>query len=259
MGQSSPAGRLAAIALGLLACIDIATADERVDEILTVQQDAAAADREAQVEVDGLADETQDAVSEYRVRVQELDRLRRYNDNLQRTINDQDREKAALARQINDFGDLERGIVPLLIDMVDDLERFVALDVPFRLDERRANVTRLRDLMDRADVTIAERYRQVMASYQDEVATGRNMESYSGELNIDGVPRTVDFLRVGRVLLAYQTPDREQTGYWDTTTRQWRTLDNRYRRPVGLGIRIARSLAAPDILELPIAAPREGG
>ena len=258
VGQSSPAGRLAVIAMGLLACTDIATADERVDEILAVQQDATAADREAQVEIDGLADETQDAVSEYRVRVQELDRLRRYNDNLQRTINDQDREKAALARQINDFGDLERGIIPLLIDMVDDLERFVALDVPFRLDERRANVTRLRDLMDRADVTIAERYRQVMASYQDEVAVGRNIESYPGELNIDGVPRTVDFLRVGRVLLAYQTPDREQTGYWDTRTRQWRTLDNRYRRPVGLGIRIARSLAAPDILELPIAAPREG-
>ena len=244
--------------MGLLACTDITAADERVDEILTVQQDATAADRETQVEVDGLADETQDAVSEYRVRVQELDRLRRYNDNLQRTINDQDREKAALARQINDFGDLERGIIPLLIDMVDDLERFVALDVPFRLDERRANVTRLRDLMDRADVTIAERYRQVMASYQDEVAVGRNIESYSGKLDIDGVPRTVDFLRVGRVLLAYQTPDREQTGYWDTRTRQWRTLDNRYRRPVGLGIRIARSLAAPDILELPIAAPREG-
>ena len=259
MGQPLFTGRLAAIALGLLAWTDIAAADERVDEILAVQQDATAADRAAQVEVDGLADETQDAVSEYRVRVQELDRLRRYNDNLQRTINDQDREKAALARQINDFGDLERGIIPLLIDMVDDLERFVALDVPFRLDERRANVTRLRDLMDRADVTIAERYRQVMASYQDEVAIGRNIESYSGELKVDGVPRTVDFLRVGRVLLAYQTPDREQTGYWDTRTRQWRTLDNRYRRSVGLGIRIARSLAAPDILELPIAAPQEGG
>ena len=193
VGQSISAGRLVAIAMGLLACTDIAAADERVDEILAVQQDATAADREAQVEVDGLADETQDAVGEYRVRVQELDRLRRYNDNLQRTIADQDREKAALARQINDFGDLERGIVPLRIDMVDDLERFVALDVPFRLEQRRANVTRLRDLMDRVDVTIAERYRQVMASYQDEVAVGRNIECYSGELEIAGEPRTVDF------------------------------------------------------------------
>ena len=112
--------------------------------------------------------------------------------------------------------------------------------------------------MGRADVTIAEKYRQVMASYQDEVAVGRNIESYSGELEIAGATRTVDFLRVGRVLLAYQTLDRAETGYWDTRTRQWRTLDSGFRRPVTLGIRIAQGLAPPDILALPIAAPREG-
>jgi len=246
------------IVFGVLLCTGTATADERVDEILDVQQAATAADQEAQLEIDNLADEIQDAISEYRVHLQELDRIRRYNDNLRRMIDDQDNEKAALVRQIDDFGDLERGIVPLLVDMVDDLERFVALDVPFRVDERRGNVMRLRDLMDRADVSIAEKYRQVMASYQDEVAVGRNMETYSQELDIAGVARSVDFLRVGRVLLAYQTPDREQTGYWDTRTGQWRVLDGTYRRPVSLGIRIARDLAPPDILKLPIAAPEEG-
>ena len=253
--QSVCARGPALLVFGLLA--GVATADERVEEILYAQQQATAADRRAQVEIDDLADETQEAVSEYRVRLQELERTRRYNDNLERTISDQDREKASLSQQIDDFGDLERGVVPLMMDMVDDLERFIALDIPFRTDQRRDNATRLRDLMDRADVTIAEKYRQVMASYQDEVGVGRNIESFSGELEIAGATRTVDFLRVGRVLLAYQTPDREQTGYWDTTTRQWRTLTSGYRRPVALGIRIARSLAPPDILELPIAAPQE--
>lgn len=255
MDQSACALGLAVLVFGLLSWPGVATADERVDEILNVQQGATAADQRAQLEIDDLADETQEAASEYRIRLQELERTRRYNDNLERTIDDQDREKASLSRQIDDFGDLERGIVPLLMDMVDDLVRFVALDMPFRTDQRLANATRLRDLMDRADVTIAEKYRQVMASYQDEVATGRNIESYSGELEIAGATRTVDFLRVGRVLLAYQTPDREQTGYWDTTTRQWRTLASGYRRPVALGIRIARSLAPPGIVALPIAAP----
>ena len=256
--QSTSARRLVAVVFALVACIHATAADERVDELLDVQKDAAAAERKTQVEIDELADETLEAVGEYRLRLHELDGTRRYNGNLERTIADQDREKASLSRQIDDFGDLERGIVPLLMDMVDDLERFVALDMPFRLDQRRANTKRLRELMDRADVTIAEKYRQVMASYQDEVAIGRNIESYSGELEIAGATRTVDFLRVGRVLLAYQTLDREETGYWDTTTRQWRTLDSGYRRPVTLGIRIAQGLAPPDILALPIAAPQEG-
>ena len=257
MDQSTSAGRLAAIAFGLVACDDALAADARVDEMLAVQQGTTAFERQAQVEIDDLADETQEAIGEYRLCLQELDGTRRYNDNLERAVTDQDREKKALARQIDDFGDLERGIVPLLMDMVDDLERFVALDMPFRLDQRRANAMRLHELMHRADVSVAEKYRQVMASYQEEVAIGRNIESYSGEVDIAGATFRVDFLRIGRVLLAYQTLDRKQMGYWDTTVRRWSTLDSAYRRPLNLGIRIARSLAPPDILTLPIAAPGE--
>ena len=243
---------------GLALCAGSATADERVNEMLRVQQGATAADKQAQTEINGLADETQEAVSEYRVRLQELDRIRRYNDNLQRTINDQEREKTSLTRQINEFGDLEQGIVPLLIDMIDDLERFIALDMPFQMERRRDAITRLRDTLDRGDVSIAEKYRQVMFMYQRETSLGRDLESYPGELDIGGVSRRVDFLRVGRVLLAYQTPDREETGFWDTRAGEWRALDDGYRAPITLGIRMARRLAPPDILALPIAAP-EGG
>ena len=248
----------AAVACGLCLFAAPAAGDQRVNEMLAVQQGATAADRQAQAEVNALADETQEAVSEYRVRLQELDRIRRYNDNLQRTIDDQEREKASLTRQINEFGDLEQGIVPLLMDMVEDLDRFISLDVPFLMDMRRGMLTDLRDLMDRSDVSIAEKYRRVMGAYQIEATIGRNMESYPGELDIGGVSRKVDFLRVGRVLLAYQTPDREETGYWDTSAGEWRSLDDSYRSPITTGIRMARRLAPPDILTLPIAVP-EGG
>lgn len=248
----------AVVACSLCLFAGAAAGDQRVNEMLALQQSATADDRQAQAEVDALADETQEAVSEYRVRLQELDRIRRYNDNLQRTIDDQEREKASLNRQINEFGDLEQGIVPLLMDMVEDLDRFISLDVPFLPDLRSRGLTDLRDLMDRSDVSIAEKYRRVMGKYQAEAAMGRNMEAYLGELEIGGVTRQVDFLRVGRVLLAYQTPDREETGYWDTRTQEWRPLDDSYRSPITTGIRMARRLAPPDILALPVAAP-EGG
>ncbi len=250
--------RFVPVVFGLTLCAGSTMADQRVNEMFRLQQGATVAEQKAQSEIDGLADETQEAVSEYRVRLQELDQIRRYNDNLQRTINDQDREKASLTRQINEFGNLEQGIVPLLMDMVEDLDRFIALDVPFLLDTRRDLITDLRDIMDRSDVTIAEKYRRVMGAYQTESGIGNNMEAYPGELEIDGVTRKVDFLRVGRVLLAYQTPDREETGYWDTRAREWRTLDDSYRTPITTGIRMARRMVPPDILTLPIAAP-EGG
>ena len=249
---------LGLFACGLLVGSGSATADERVEEMLRVQQGATVAAVQAQTEINGLADETQEAISEYRVRLQELDRLRTYNNNLQSTINDQEREKASLTRQIDEFGDLEQGIVPLLMSMIDDLDRFIQLDVPFFVDSRRAMITELRDIMDRSDVSIAEKYRNVMTTYVAEASMGGNMDSYAGELEIDGVTRAVDFLRIGRVLLAYQTPDRERTGYWDTNAREWRALDNSYRSPITLGLRMAKSLAPPDILTLPIAAPKDG-
>ena len=254
-----PAGaRFTPVALGLLLCAGSATGDERVNEMLQVQQGATAAARQAQTEINGLADATQEAVSEYRVRLQELDRIRRYNGHLQRLVNDQDGVKASLTRQINEFGDLEQGIVPLLLDMIEDLDRFVQLDVPFQMQQRRDNITRLRNLMDQSNVSIAEKYRQVMGSYQVETLIGRNMESYAGELDLGGIRRKVDFLRVGRVLLAYQTPDREETGYWDKQAGEWRALDDSYRSPITQGIRMARRLVPPDILTLPVAAPQRG-
>ncbi len=253
--KSIGASSIVALASGLLLCAGVAMADQRVNEMLALQQGATAADRQAQVEIDGLADATQEAIGEYRVRLQELDRIRRYNDNLQRIIDDQEREKASLARQIDEFGDLEQGIVPLLMDMVEDLDRFVNLDVPFGIKVRRQMVAGLRELMDRSDVSIAEKYRNIMGAYIGETSVGRNMVSYLGDLEIDGVSRNVNFLSVGRVLLAYQTPDREQTGYWDNRAREWRPLDNSYRGPIMQGIRMAQKLAPPDLLVIPVAAP----
>ena len=246
------------VALGMLLCVDPSGADNRVNEMLAVQQGAANTERRAQSQINQLADETQEAVSEYRVRLQELDRVRRYNNNLQRTIDDQEREKTSLTRQIDEFGELEQGIVPLLMDMIDELDRFIELDVPFDIERRRGMIVRLRDTMDRSDVSVAEKYRNVMSMYMAEAGMGRDMYSYSGELEIDGAPRNVDFLSVGRVLLAYQTPDRERTGYWDTAAREWRPLQNSYRGPITLGIRMARRLAPPDLLVLPVAAPNGG-
>jgi len=66
-------------------------------------------------------------------------------------------------------------------------------------------------MMPRADVTVSEKYRRIVEAYQLEMEYGRTIEAYRGER--DG--KTVDFLRVGRVGLMYQSPDGKETGYWD--------------------------------------------
>ena len=66
--------RFSILAWGLCLIAGTAAGDQRVNEMLALQQSATAAERQAQAEVNTLADETQEAVSEYRVRLQELDR-----------------------------------------------------------------------------------------------------------------------------------------------------------------------------------------
>ena len=62
---------------------------------------------------------------------------------------------------------------------------------------------------------LPERFRRIMEAYQVETDYGRTIEAYSGKLARDGKPRTVDFLRAGRVALVYATLDGGETGYWD--------------------------------------------
>ena len=226
-----------------------------VGAVLEVQTGTTRAAQETQTRVDALADEAQTLLGEYRLKLQALDQLRRYNANLERTVADQEREKTSLARQIEDFGDLERGIVPLMLDMVDALDDFVRLDMPFQRSEREGRVRALRALMDRADVSVAEKYRRIMSAYEVEAEFGRNIEAYSGELDTGAGPRQVEFLRVGRAVLAYQTPDRTESGYWDGAKRAWRPLPSRYRGALRQGLRIARKQAAPRILTLPVMVP----
>lgn len=226
-----------------------------IGAVLEVQTGTTRIAQETQARVDALADEAQTLLGEYRLKLQALDQLRRYNANLERTVADQEREKTSLARQIEDFGDLERGIVPLMLDMVDALDDFVRLDMPFQRSEREGRVRALRALMDRADVSVAEKYRRIMSAYEVEAEFGRNIEAYSGELDTGAGPRQVEFLRVGRAVLAYQTPDRTESGYWDGAKRAWQPLPSRYRGALRQGLRIARKQAAPQILTLPVMAP----
>ncbi len=73
-------------------------------------------------------------------------------------------------------------------------------------------------------------------------------------VNIDGAERQVNFFRVGRVALMFQTSNQDITGVWDSKNKTWQQV-NDYRSAVAEGIRIAKQQAAIDILKLPIPAP----
>jgi hypothetical protein len=142
--------------------------------------------------------------------------------------------------------------------MIDGLEQFVALDVPFLAEERNSRVANLTTVLERADVTAAEKFRVVMEAWQIENDYGRTIEAYTDELVINGNTREVDVLRIGRVALMYQTPDGQISGSWDKEAGDWVEVDSSYRNAIRNGIRLARNQIGPDLLLLPISSPQEG-
>lgn len=208
---------------------------------------------ESQERVSALARQTEDLLADFRAVVRETEALRIYNDNLERVVVDQRDEMQSIDRQLAGLEDTNRDVVPLMLEMIDTLAQIVEADIPFRIEERRARVQRLREMMDQAEVTVSEKYRQVMEAYRTELEFGRTTEAYSERLPTTG--QTVDFLRVGRTLLLYQTSDQSVTGWFDPATRRFEALPDRYRLQVRDGLAIARNERAPDLVTLPVPAP----
>ncbi len=225
-----------------------------LDSTIEIEQQINDGSARSQTRVSSLARQTQDLLTEYRAVVRETESLKIYNDNLERVVNDQRNEVQSINRQLAGLEETNRGVVPLMLDMIDTLDRIVEADIPFRIDERRARVARLRDMMDQAEVTASEKYRRVMEAYQGELEFGRTTEAYSEKL--PGTEQTVDYLRVGRTLLVYQTSDGSVTGWFNPRTRQFEELDDsRFRLEVKEGLAIARNEKAPNLVMLPVPGP----
>ena len=220
--------------------------------IVDVAQAATADGVASQVRIDDLDDETDQLTRDYRAALKQLAALREYNAQLEKLIDGQKKEMVSIRQQIEDVTNVDRTIMPLMFRMIDALEQFVKLDVPFLSDERRARVANLRALMDRSDANPAEKYRKILEAYEIENEYGRTIEAYEGEMDINGEARTVAFLRIGRVALVYQTLDGEESGAWDRTQAQFVDLNGDFDSELRKALRIAKQQAAPDLVVVPV-------
>ena len=224
--------------------------------IVDVAQAATADGAASQSRIDNLDDETDQLTRDYRVALKQLAALREYNAQLEKLIDGQKKEMVSVRKQIDDVTNVDRTIMPLMFRMIDALDQFVKLDMPFLADERRARVANLRALMDRSDANPAEKYRKILEAYEIENEYGRTIEAYEGEMDINGETRTVSFLRIGRVALVYQTLDGEESGAWDQAQGQFTDLDGDFDSELRSALRIAKQQAAPDLMVVPVTVGR---
>ena len=229
---------------------------QSIDPIVEVCKQRTAAAKASQAKIDRLADETASLLSDYKTVMKQVDGLKVYNARLERQIANQERRIRDIDNSIAEAAVIQRQIPPLVTRMLDGLEQFINLDMPFDLDTRLGNIEAVRANMDRSDVTSAEAFRQVLELYSIELQYGRGIEAYTDTINLNGAEREVDILRIGRVALVYQSTDGAETGAWNKDTQNWEALSaGDYAAAVRKGVRIAKKQATIELLNMPVSAP----
>ncbi len=247
-----------ALALCIVSIISTGqTSAQSLDEVLGVRAQTTKEGRISQVKIDEITDDTRGLLSDYKQVMKVVDGLKVYNQQQRRLIKSQEDELAELESSIDNVTVIERQIGPLIERMIVNLEKFVSMDVPFLMKERNDRIEFLKETLDRADVTVAEKFSQVLQAYQVENSYGSTIEAYQDVIELDGKTRAVDMLKWGRVSLVFQTLDGESTGVWDNSARKWVMLGDEFRRGVRDGVRIARKTQTADLVHLPIIAPGE--
>ena len=225
---------------------------DQIQPLLDVGEVRQKAEEKSQSKIDQTDDDTSLVVNEFKTVSKQIEGLTVYNAQLRKQIEAQEARLKVIDKTLKEARVMQRQIPPFTRRMLAGLEKSIELDLPFHLAERKERIAFAIAAIDNPTVSPAEGLRQVLEAYNVEAEFGRKIDTYKVTIEINGQPREVNLLRVGRLALLYQTSDADETGAWDNKAGKWVELGGSYRNPTRLGLRIANKLATVDMIELPV-------
>jgi hypothetical protein len=227
---------------GLLSSADM-------ESVLEVGRDNQLLSAKSQDNIDATERKTDKIVNEWKAVSKQVEGLKLYNEQKRIQIQAQLDLMDKLDDQLVQVVVMQRQIPPLAQRMLESLESFIALDTPFRIEERQNRIDLVRSSLAKPKVTASEQVRQVLEAYNIEAEYGRKIDTYESTL-LDGT--VVNILVIGRIGMFYQTKDEQSSGRWNNETNTWDELPGSYRKPIRNGIRMAKKLAPTDMLMMPV-------
>ncbi len=226
---------------------------QSVDQVLQADQRRLNLAQQSQERINSVVEGTRSLEDQYRAVNKEIDGLKVYNRLMRAQVEGQQATLEDIGLSMDQVDVINRQIFPLMERMIDGLDQSIKLDIPFLMTERTERVAGLKGIMERSDVSVAEKFRKVMEAYQIENEFGWTSEHFTQSLTIDGTTRSFNMLRIGRVGLYFQSDDARVTGRWDNEARQW-VMDDSARNEIRKGLRMARQLIAPELISIPVPA-----
>ena len=196
---------------------------------------------------------------------------------------------ASLQSQIKGTDELKKSVNPMFDKMAAAIEIEIQKDIPFKAGERLQRLDKLKTDIADADRSPGDKMRSALLIYDIEVGYGQSIEAYAGNHPTSPGARYVaceadtkskacslskavvenmaagatlrdlrndildgNYLRYGRLALAYQNIDGTDTMRYDPTTKEWVALSSGQALEVERGLRAARGEAAPTVVNAPV-------
>ena len=223
-----------------------------IKESLTISTKSIENSGLTQDQIIDLDEQTRILLADFQSTSKEYESLKLYNDQVQKIINSQLEEIESIILKIDELDQTNQRIVPLMLKMIDGLENFILLDLPFLMNERTDRVSNLKSTMDRGDISTSEKFRLITEAYKTELEYGRTIEAYRDNILIDDVETSADFLRIGRIALTYLTVDGSKGGYWDTNSSSWEKSTSSIKRSTADALKVATKQAPPALIKIPV-------
>ena len=245
---------------GILLTLPLSSvAQEKTQQLVNKGLERLEDNQSSQEYIDSINESSKLLEKDYLAELKLLDGLNMYNAMLDKQLSDQEREIKTLNASISSATVIERQVVPLLVRMVDALETYVNLDMPFLKTEREQRVQHLRALLENASLTTSEKSRRVFEAYQIENEFGYTIETYKGRVELSNDKQlAVEFLRIGRVALLFRDMSGNTVGHWNTAKSGWEVLtDSQYKRHIAKGLKVAKEEIAPELITIPLLVNTE--
>jgi len=237
--------------LGAAGLIMSGTAQAQLESALNTAKASSSASAASQQRIEGLDDEADQAVREFRAVLQQKDNIALFIAQQDVFLQSQKSEIASLGRQLGTVEQIKQGMSPMMLKMAAVIEDTIKADIPFNLSERLTRVERMKNVLADPDVSPAEQYRQVLNAFKIEVSYGQGIDSYEG-MHPTRPGNVVNFLRFGRVSLVYMTKDESEVGRYNLETSSWDVLKGADALALRKAIRISKGEAAPDVVFAPV-------
>jgi chromosome segregation ATPase len=222
-----------------------------LDRAIATGEQATRRAEQVQQQINQLDDERADMVGEFRTLLQRKTAAELYARQQEAAVESQQREIASLTDQLSRVDEITSQTVPMLETLIDDLDAFIDADLPFRLEDRKARIERLRGYLSDPAISVTERYRQIMDAYTAEMEVGRKTDTWKETITVDDKEVTVDMVLFGRVAMVYMDPTGRYAKRYDRETQSWVDLESKYKAEIEKAIRIIQGKRTQDVMYVP--------